>query len=46
MNLLAMMDYSENFMHPNIDLSNSLCERVLYKITTNGGRKINYDLFI
>ena len=35
MHRLGMIDAHKNFMHPNIDLSSSLCEHVLYKITKN-----------
>ena len=35
MHRLGMINTHKNFLHPNIDLSNSLCEHVLYKITKN-----------
>ena len=39
MNRLGMKDSDDNFMHPDIYPSNSLCEYVLYKITKSQWKK-------
>ena len=39
MHRLEITDTGKNFIHPDIDPSNSLCEHMLYKITNKQWRK-------